>query len=306
MKFEKTRLIVVLCFSVLFFANLAFGYTGNELVIDEPGVLGNETEAVTASVQKLRDLGIDAHVVIVNSIGNSSDMNRYMLKLIEKIPSWGNAKADGFKSNLVVFALSWDDKKFSICYGRVLARSLDKNASRIKLNLMQPNIVRATKSMGDERSKFLATAFSSSINETSRLVTRQLFLFGNRSIRTVVSNPPSTTPSINFGLLKFFCVISAVSIIMFSFFALIKIRIKQKINHVAQKIENVRKYISENSEKIKYRDILVQRLYEAETSLNTAGQLSTIELAYLLSFLNDQIEIIQKKVGFEAKNTVSK
>lgn len=129
----------------------------DQLIADDAGVFGGNISEVQSALNDLARYA-EVRVITIQSYGNST-LDAYVDGIRQQCPSW-QATDGGFKNNLIVFAISYDDQDTGIFYGNQWADPLDSNWTRIVSDYMNPRF-----GDGDFSGGFVA-----GINEVNRLI----------------------------------------------------------------------------------------------------------------------------------------
>lgn len=122
-----TRSLMTLLLGFLFALGLLFP-TGaaaqdidcNAPVVDNAEIFGDDFTKVSQAVDDLAGLGPDVKVLTVNTFGDAGNLENFVLNRVTAgCPSWQTADGEGFKTNLIVFAISKEDRKVGIYTGDI-------------------------------------------------------------------------------------------------------------------------------------------------------------------------------------------
>lgn len=127
------------------------------LIADDAGVFGGNISEVQSALNDLARYA-EVRVITIQTYGNST-LDAYVDGIRQQCPSW-QATDGGFKNNLIVFAISYDDQDTGIFYGNQWADPLDNNWTRVVSDYMNPRF-----GDGDFSGGFVA-----GINEVNRLI----------------------------------------------------------------------------------------------------------------------------------------
>ncbi len=108
----------------------------DEQVVDQAGVLGAQIDRVRAAAGRLEGLGADVRVFTVASTG-LNNLDLFVDERVQQCPSW-QAPGGGMKGNLVVLAVSVQERQTGLYYGESWSAALDSEYSRILSGQINP------------------------------------------------------------------------------------------------------------------------------------------------------------------------
>lgn len=131
------------------------------IVSDDAKVFGDPS-AVEEAAKELMGVGADVHIVTVKS-HNAANFDQYAEKLMRSCASWRGSDGD-WKNNVIVLAISIDERDMGLYYGGEWEVPLKKSWLRIQQDHMKPAL---------RRGEF-DTAFIAALDEIKRLADEHL------------------------------------------------------------------------------------------------------------------------------------
>ena len=156
--------LLLLVFLIIFSAGYSLAFDCETSINDQAGIF-KDNDLLMQEIRNLQASGPVVKIVTTENFGDAGNLDAYISRIQKECPSWQSPDNPKWRRyDIVIFAISMDEREAGIYYGENFAKPLNNQVVRIRTDFMNPNF----------RSGNFDRGFIEAMKETGRLITEYL------------------------------------------------------------------------------------------------------------------------------------